>query len=219
MTARIRVLLADDSAFARKVVREVLSAEEGIEVVGIARDGIDALEKVQQLQPDVVTIDLLMPELDGVGVLKAMAGWPDRPQAIVVSTLDGHSEAGLAALRAGAFDLVQKPTAIATDRLYEIRSRLVAAVRAAAAVPRGRAPLTASPAIAASFGPPAFDLVVIGASTGGPQAVAALLSALPARFPVPIAVVLHMPLGFTAGYADRLDQECTLDVFEAREEL
>ena len=219
MSARIRVLLADDSAFARKVVREVLSAEEDIQVVGVARDGVDALEKIQQLKPDVVTIDLLMPELDGLGVLQAMASWPDRPHAIVVSTLDGHSEAGLAALRAGAFDLVHKPTAIATDRLYELRSSLVAAVRAAAAAPRGRAPMAASATLAATFGPPAYDLVVIGASTGGPQALTALLSALPARLPVPLAVVLHMPLGFTAGYAERLDHECALEIFEAREEL
>ncbi len=220
MTAKIRVLVVDDSAFARKVLREVLSIEPDIDVVGIARDGIDALEKLEHLKPDVVTIDLLMPELDGLGVLQAMAAWPDPPHAVVVTTLDDHSDLGLAALRAGAFNLVQKPTAIATDRLYEVRANLVAAVRAAASSPRSRPRAAVVPVTQVDdLVHPAFDLVVVAASTGGPNAVSGLLGALPARFPVPIAVVVHMPAGFTAGYADRLDRDCALDVFEAREEL
>ena len=220
MSGRIRVLLVDDSAFARKVVRDVLSGEPDIEVVGIARDGIDALEKIQQLKPDVVTLDLMMPELDGLGLLNAMADWPDRPHAVVVTTLDEASDAGLAALVAGAFELVQKPTPIASDRLYEVRPTLVAAVRAAGIAPRGaRKKTEVAPVVIPGPGRAAFDLVVIGASTGGPQAVSALLGALPANFPVPIAVVVHMPPGYTAGYADRLDRESALDVFEAREEL
>jgi two-component system chemotaxis response regulator CheB len=220
VSARIRVLLVDDSAFARKVVRDVLSAEPDIDVVGIARDGIDALEKIAQLKPDVVTLDLMMPELDGVGLLNAMADWPDRPHAVVVTTLDEASDAGLAALVAGAFELVQKPTPIASDRLYEVRPALVAAVRAAGIAPRGaRRKVEMAPVVIAEPGRAAFDLLVMGASTGGPQAISALLTALPANFPVPIAVVVHMPPGYTAGYADRLDRESALDVFEAREEL
>ncbi|HEX4446388.1 MAG TPA: chemotaxis-specific protein-glutamate methyltransferase CheB [Polyangiaceae bacterium] len=220
MSGRIRVLLVDDSAFARKVVRDVLAAESDIEVVGIARDGLEALEKIQHLKPDVVTLDLMMPELDGVGLLHAIADWPDRPHAVVVTTLDDASEAGLAALVAGAFDLVQKPTPIASDRLYEIRPALVAAIRAAGAAPRGaRKRADVAPVIVADATRVAFDLVVIGASTGGPQAIASLLGALPANFPVPIGVVVHLPPGYTAGYAARLDRDSALDVFEAREEL
>jgi two-component system, chemotaxis family, protein-glutamate methylesterase/glutaminase len=220
MTDPIRVLLVDDSAFARKVVREVLSTESDIEVIGIARDGLDALEKIQQLHPDVVTLDLMMPELDGVGLLETIADWPDRPRVIAVTTLDATSDAGLAALAAGAFDLVQKPTAIASDRLYEVRAPLLEAVRAAGVAPRGaRRKAEPGPIVIRDATRQAFDIVVIGASTGGPQAVSLVLGALPANFPVPIAVVLHMPNGYTAGYADRIDRECALDVFEAREDL
>jgi two-component system chemotaxis response regulator CheB len=221
VSSHIRVLVIDDSAFARKVMREVLAAEAGVEVVGFARDGLDALEKIKQLRPDVVTLDLLMPELDGVGVLQAMGQWDHRPHAVVVTTLDESSEVGVAALAAGAFDVVQKPTAIASDRLYDLRPELVAAIRAAAIAPQGaRRPDGAPVAVVVAEGvKAAFDLVVIGASTGGPQAVSAVLSALPSNFPVPIAVVLHMPAGYTASYADRIDHDCALDVFEAREEL
>jgi two-component system chemotaxis response regulator CheB len=221
MTQRVRVLVVDDSAFARKVMREVLAAETDMEVIGLAHNGLEALEMVKGLRPDVVTLDLLMPELDGVGVLQAMGEWPDRPHAVVVTTLDEGSEVGIAALAAGAFDVVQKPTAIATDRLYELGPKLVAAVRAAAVAPRGtQRPAGGPVAIVFPDGAkPAYDIVVIGASTGGPQAVSLLIAALPGNFPVPVAVVLHMPPGYTASYAARVDGECALDVREAREEL
>lgn len=219
--ARVRVLVVDDSAFARKVMREVLAAESDLEVVGLAHNGLEALEKVKELRPDVLTLDLLMPGLDGVGVLLAMSEWPDRPHAVVVTTLDEASEIGVAALAAGAFDVVQKPTAIAADRLYELGPELVAAVRAAAVAPRGTHRPAAPPAaiVFPQGAPAAYDLVVIGASTGGPQAVSSLIAALPASFPVPLAVVLHMPSGYTASYAHRIDAESALDVREAREEL
>jgi two-component system chemotaxis response regulator CheB len=210
----------DDSAFARKVMREILAAESDIEVVGFAHDGLEALEQMQLLRPDVVTLDLLMPGLDGVGVLHAMAEWPERPQAVVVSTLDLAHELGASALTAGAFDIIHKPTAVATDRLYELRPELVRAIRAASAAPRGGRRRVEAPVVAAPRGAsPAFDVVVIGASTGGPQAVSQLIAALPGTFPVPIAIVLHMPQGYTASYADRIDRDCALEVFEAREEL
>src|SRR6202035_237413 len=98
---RIRVLVVDDSAFARKVVREVLGADPEIDVVGFARDGLDALEKIGELDPDVLTLDLLMPNLDGVGVLNALAG-KARPRVVVVSTSDDQSRMALEALQAGA---------------------------------------------------------------------------------------------------------------------
>jgi two-component system chemotaxis response regulator CheB len=214
---RIRVLVVDDSAFARKVVREVLSADPLIEVVGIARDGLDALEKIGELDPDVVTLDLLMPNLDGIGVLHALEG-KVRPRVVVVSTSDEQSSVALEALQAGAIDLVHKPTALATDRLYELSTELVQKVRiAATAVAR---PARDAPSSIAS-GPrrtaPAVGILVIGASTGGPQALTRLLAELPGDLPVPVAMVLHMPPGYTAALADRLDGACALDVVEARE--
>ncbi len=214
--APIRVLVVDDSAFARKVLRETLSARPELAVVGSARDGLEALERIAELRPDVVTLDLVMPNLDGLGVLRALP--PDGPRVVVVSMADEQSDLGVAALQAGAVELVHKPTALATDRLYELADELVAKVTAAAhAHPRRAEP--APPAPLAAPAQARKKLLLLGASTGGPQALTQLLKRLPASFPVPIAIVLHMPVGYTAAFAARLDQDCALTVVEAREGL
>src|SRR5690348_5136692 len=122
MTARIRVLIVDDSAFARKVLREALERDPRIEVVGTARDGLEALERMQALAPDVVTLDLTMPNLDGVGVLQALHA--EGPRVVVVTTSPADGASAIAALEAGAVDFVQKPTALATDRLFELSEEL-----------------------------------------------------------------------------------------------
>ena len=219
MSGPIRVLVVDDSAFARKVVREVLSADARIEVVGIARDGLEALEKVGELQPDVVTLDLVMPHLDGLGVLRALKQ-ENVPRVVVVSFGDAQSEIGLEALRLGAVALVHKPTNLAVDRLYDLRAELVQAVlEAAVGRPPGRAEVAAPLAPLTSPGGARCQLVVVGASTGGPQALTRLLTALPGNLPVPVAVVLHIPIGFTEPFARRLDQDCALEVREAEEGL
>ena len=217
---RIRVLVVDDSAFTRKVLRESLSAHQGIEVIGIARDGLDALEKISVLKPDVVTLDLVMPNLDGLGVLRALQSLPSAPSVVVVSTEEEDGDQGIAALVGGAFDLVHKPTALALDRLYELGDELVRKVLAAGVAeskPLSVPPLTVMQRrtnLAA-----ATSMVVLGASTGGPHAISSLLRALPATFPVPIAVVLHLPVGYTEAFARRLDSECALRVMEAEDGL
>jgi two-component system, chemotaxis family, protein-glutamate methylesterase/glutaminase len=214
----IRVLVVDDSAFARKVLRETLSASAGLEVVGTARDGIDALEKIAELDPDVVTLDLVMPNLDGLAVLAALSE-EQRGRVVVVSMADGESDLGVAALSAGVFDLVSKPTALALASLHDIGEELVnkvtlAGQRRAARRPAPTPPLTPRPRRA----DPA-KMLVIGTSTGGPQALTHLLTAFPADFPVPIAVVLHIPVGYTGPLAERLNNECALEVLEARDGL
>jgi two-component system chemotaxis response regulator CheB len=220
----IRVLVVDDSAFARKVLREVLGADPSIAIVGIARDGLDALEKIVELRPDVVTLDLVMPNLDGLGVLRAlreqMALDVLVPHVLVVSMADHASELGLAALEAGAVDIVQKPTSLATDRLYEMAAELIAKVKVAAAVRRrpARSP-TPLPGTSPFTKGPSKRIVVIGASTGGPQALTRLLTELPADFPLPLAIALHMPPGYTEALAARLDRTCAISVAEASEGL
>jgi two-component system chemotaxis response regulator CheB len=211
---RVRVLVVDDSAFARKVLREVLGASPLIEVVGFARDGLEALERIEELKPDVITLDLLMPNLDGIGVLRALPA-TNRPRVVVVSISDQDSALGVEALHLGAVDVVEKPTALATDRLYELRGELLAKVIAAAGA---REPARVQPAAA----PPAeltvrrgTQLLVIGTSTGGPQALTRLLTHLPASFPVPIVMALHIPEGYTRSLAERLDRACPLSVVEA----
>ena len=132
MTSRPRVLVVDDSAFARKVLREVLTSSGRVDVVGTARDGLDALEQMETLRPDAVTLDLVMPNLDGVGVLKALD--PERrARTVVVSVSDADSERGAEALALGAFDLVHKPTTLANSILYELGDELVGKVLAAIA--------------------------------------------------------------------------------------
>lgn len=219
---RIRVLVVDDSAFTRKVLRESLGACDEIEVVGIARDGLDALEKISQLQPDVITLDLVMPNLDGLGVLQALQSVPNAPAVVVVSTADNDGELGIAALVAGAFELVHKPTALALDRLYDLGDELVQKVLAAAVAGRST-PSTRMPAPPLVFPAPVVAartaVVVVGASTGGPHAVTALLRALPKGFPVPMAIVIHLPPGYTEAFARRLDGECALAVVDARHDL
>ena len=220
MTKSIRVLVVDDSAFARKVVREVLSTESSIEVVGWARDGIDALERIAELKPDVVTLDLVMPDLDGVGVMDALANAAHKPAIVIVSMTDMQSELGVAALSRGAFDIVQKPTALATERLYdlgdELREKVLAAARR---TPRPRAPAASLPPARPSGTPVSTRVVVVGASTGGPQAITTLLSGLPRTFAVPLAIVVHLPEGYTEPFARRLDTESALEVLEARDGL
>lgn len=212
----IRVLVVDDSAFARKVLRQVLSATPGIAVVDTARDGLDALEKIAALKPDVVTLDLVMPHLDGLGVLRSLAGAAS-PRVVVVSSAGEESELAVSALQEGAVELVHKPTALATDRLYELGAELVAKVQTAAGAVV-RPPVEAQPVVKpGSSAVPATGrrLVVVGTSTGGPAALARLLLALPADFPAPLALALHIPEGYTEALARRLDAQSALEVVEA----
>src|SRR5450432_3905800 len=215
---KVRVLVVDDSAFARKVLRESLASSPQIEVVGTARDGIDALEKIAQLQPDVITLDLVMPNLDGLGVLAALSP-EQRGRVVVVSMADGESDIGVSALGWGIFDLVHKPTALAVASLHDIAEELVAKVLLASAQPAGRTRSTASEV---QIVPPVVQserVVLIGTSTGGPQALTRLLKAFPANFPAPIAIVLHIPAGYTGPLAERLNAECAIDVMEAHDGL
>jgi two-component system, chemotaxis family, protein-glutamate methylesterase/glutaminase len=219
MTPRHRVLIVDDSAFARKVIREVLSAEPDLEVIGFARDGLEALEHIAELAPDVITLDLLMPGLDGPGLLRAVPPGA-RSRFVVVSTSTEQSELVADALALGAFDFVHKPTSLATERLYELGGELVAKVRAAAA-PRGAAPSPATTA-ARPARVPAIDavrVVVIGTSTGGPAALNRILPALPADLAVPVVIALHIPAEYTEAMAARLDGEARLRVVEGTDGL
>ena len=215
----VRVLVVDDSAFARKVIRECLASCPDIEVLDYARDGLEALEKIEELRPDVITLDLVMPNLDGLSLLRALPR-EGAPRVLVVSVSDASSELGLEALSLGAVDVIHKPTAQASSRLYDMGRDLVAKVLAAA----GARPPAAAPAPPEQAAPPApratrTSLLVIGASTGGPQALTRVLSALPAGMPVPVAIVLHLPGEYTGAFARRLDEISPLQVVEASDGL
>src|SRR6476646_5808357 len=215
----LRVVVIDDSAYVRKVVREILSRSPFIEVVGTARDGREALELVERLEPDVVTCDLIMPELDGVGFVREQM--QRRPVPIIImSVAKETAEAALTALDAGAIDFVQKPTALASEKIFEVSTELIEKVKAAGNIALNRIS-TAPPPVAKSEpglkirGSRAVDMVVIGISTGGPQALKRLIPQLPADFPVPVVMVMHMPVGYTEMYAAKLNDLAQLEVREA----
>jgi two-component system chemotaxis response regulator CheB len=218
----LRVLVVDDSAYVRKVLKQILMRSPFIEVVGTAHDGAEALELVEQLSPDVITTDLMMPELNGVEFVRAQMARRPLP-ILVVSIASESGELALAALEAGAIDVVRKPTALATEKVFEIADELIAKVKAAAETPLTHQPQAftsesaistpASTRIAAGN----VDLVVIGISTGGPHGLKQVIPYLSADFAVPVAIVLHMPVGYTELYAQSLNALAALEVIEARD--
>jgi two-component system chemotaxis response regulator CheB len=219
--AVIRVLVVDDSAFVRKIVTHMLSASTFIEVTGTARDGREALELAEQMQPDVIICDLNMPEMNGVTfVHRQMAR--RRVPIIIISVASSAGDQVLAALDAGAVDFVQKPTALANERLMEMAGELIEKVKAAARASVRRVIPAAAEVAPVALSRPwsergTVELVVIGISTGGPQGLKLVIPKLPADLPVPIAIVLHMPVGYTEMYAKKLDELSPLWVKEAED--
>lgn len=222
----VRVLVVEDSAYVRKAVTQMLMRSPFIEVVGTARDGEEALDLVQRLQPDVVTLDLIMPRLDGVGFLKEQMARQPIP-VIIVSIASESGRLALQALDAGAVDFVQKPTALATEKVMEISDDLVRKVKGAATISparlqaalqrQPREPATITQHAASPGGASRFDALVLGASTGGPRALKEVIAHLPADFPLPIALVLHMPVGYTHMLAESLNRITPMNVQEATE--
>lgn len=216
----IRVLVVDDSAYVRKMMTQMLGRSPFVEVVGTARDGNEALELAAELQPHVITCDLNMPEMDGVAFVRQQMARQPVP-IIIISVASPGGEQVLAALEAGAVDFLQKPTALATDRLLDVAEELVAKVKAAAgahisrisAVMETPRPAASTATIRASR----TDVLLIGISTGGPQALKLLVPRLPADFPIPVAIVIHMPIGYTELYAKKLDEMSALRVKEPAE--
>ena len=222
MTERIRVLVVDDSALMRKLIPAILARDSSIEVVGTAMDGAFALKKIEELQPDVVTLDLEMPRMDGMETLRLIMGRAPLP-VILFST---HSKEGgyatLKALALGAVDFVTKPKNAPAGRLEEIADQLIAKIKVAKRAAGRKLP----PAIVAGDLPvkkkgsraplPPRRVIAIGISTGGPNALQYVLSQIPADFQSTIVIVQHMPEGFTEMFAKRLDDCCALEVQEAR---
>jgi two-component system chemotaxis response regulator CheB len=203
----------------------MLSQSPFLEVVGTARDGEEALELIETLQPDVITLDLVMPQMDGLAFLEKQMARRAIP-TVIISIAGEASEMALRALELGAVDMIQKPTALATERMLEIRDELVQKVKDAATTrrrvtpPQTRAPIHRPAAVRRtekSRHEKPQGILVIGVSTGGPQALRALIPQLPPSFPVPIAIVLHIPEGYTALYAKSLNLVSAVEVVEAED--
>jgi two-component system chemotaxis response regulator CheB len=217
---KIRVLVVDDSALMRKLIPQILEADPSIEVVGTAMDGTFCLKKIEELKPNVVTLDLEMPGMNGIDTLKEIM----RSHPVPVIVVSSHSTEGasvtMKALGLGAFDFVAKPQD-ASAHMSETATELIAKIHAASVgkVVRPGIVLGLPSPEKISTGKTAHapnKLVAIGISTGGPQALEFLLAQLPADFPGSIVVVQHMPEGFTDMFARRLDELCSLRVKEAQ---
>jgi len=215
---KIKTVIVDDSAFVRKTIREMLSASPEIDVVGMARDGEAALEMVEQLDPDVVTCDLLMLKLDGVGFVRRQMQRKPVP-ILILSASPNDAKHVLEALEWGAVDFIQKPTRLANDGLLLMRKELIEKVKAAALAPQSPQPFPPVPVAAAQPRRRAtrVDIVVLGVSTGGPQALRYLVPQFTDDFPVPLVIVLHMPIVYTAAFAEKLSEISRLPVREATE--
>ena len=221
MSERIRVLVVDDSALMRKLIPAILARESSIEVVGTAMDGAFALKKIEELQPDVVTLDLDMPRMDGMETLRLIMRRAPLP-VILFST---HSKEGgyatLKALALGAVDFLAKPKDAAAGHLEQIADQLVAKIKVAKRAAGRKLPAAViedkpAPKKGTRASLPPRRIIAIGISTGGPNALQFVLSQIPADFQSTIIVVQHMPEGFTEMFAKRLDECCAMEIQEAR---
>ncbi len=218
----LKVVVVDDSALYRQMLITVLGRIAGVEVVGTAADGDAAVELIGRARPDVVTLDVQMPGRDGIEVLRALKQRGLATRAIMVSSLTAQgAPTTVAALMEGAFDFILKPAGVdlhvtrdtiqreLTEKLTAVRESMEPSAVAATPLSPERLPRPSASA--------RFDAIVIGTSTGGPQALRAVIPLLPADMPVPVFVVQHIPAQFTASLAERLDGISRLRVVEAAE--
>jgi two-component system chemotaxis response regulator CheB len=215
MTKPIRVLVVDDSALIRELLTMLLSADPEIEVVGTASDPLIARERIKALNPDVVTLDVEMPNMDGVTFLRKIMTLRPMPVVMVSTLTKAGAEITLEALEIGAVDFIAKPTGDFDNAMSDLAEELRSKVKSAA---HARVGMRRVPAVERKPGqrPHAPEkIVAIGASTGGVEALKALLMNLPATCP-PILITQHMPPRFTAAFSERLNRECPMAVSEAK---
>lgn len=224
MAKRIDVLVVDDSAYMRKVVSNLLQSDEDIFVVDTARDGLEAIEKVKQWRPSVVTLDVEMPKLDGLAALERIMRECPTPVIMLSSLTQQGNETTIRALTIGAVDFVGKPSGTISLDIQKVREELITKIKIAAKAsisnihtPVPYVPLRVLAPSASSLGLTPHKLVVIGSSTGGPNALSQVVPRLPGNLPAAVLIVQHMPAGFTNSLAKRLDETSALEVCEAKE--
>ena len=219
----VKVLIVDDSAFARLSISRQISSDPEIEIVGVARDGIEALQKIRELKPSVVTLDVEMPRMGGLKTLEHIMSEDPTPVVMLSSITGRGTETTIRALELGAVDFFLKPSRASPAGLYGLDNDLNTKVKLAARVERSRLKavtrrreirprperLPARPSSSAD------KVVVIGSSTGGPMALYELIPNLPGDFPASVLVIQHMPAGFTKSLADRLNELSQIEVKEA----
>jgi two-component system, chemotaxis family, protein-glutamate methylesterase/glutaminase len=224
MPSQIRVLIVDDSAFMRTALSRMIASDPGLDVVGTACSGSEALAKIPNLDPHVVTLDVEMPGMDGLRTLRSIMAEFPRPVIMVSAATEKDAEITFSALSSGAFDYVPKQLSSASLDILHIREELLAKIRAAAHAVRSpvMSGLARKPPQSTPLEMPCTDsntpmIIALGTSTGGPKALQEILPVFPADFPVPILIVQHMPPGFTAPFAQRLNKTCAITVCEAQD--
>jgi two-component system, chemotaxis family, protein-glutamate methylesterase/glutaminase len=221
MTSRVRVLVIDDSAYNRRTITKMLEEISGVEVISYACDGEEGLRKTLDLRPDLITLDLEMPRMDGFTFLRIIM--KNRPTPVIVVSARSDDQNVFRALEFGAVEFVAKPTARISPDLFNIREDLERKVLAIAGADMNKVLHRPAPETSLRRLAPAPRLeesgigqVVIGSSTGGPPALQAIFSAIQQPLAVGFAISQHMPPGFTRAFADRLNRFCALEVSEAR---
>ncbi len=228
MSTIIKVVVIDDSAFMRKAISTMLKKDRDIHVVGIAKNGSEGLDMVRKLNPDVVTMDIEMPVMDGLTALRRIMMEMPRPVIMVSSLTTEGAEATLKAMEYGAVDFIPKQLSKVSLDIVKIEEELQSKVKAVARKKARTSRLAAlqrparirkppSPAPVPRTGRLARDLIAIGVSTGGPPAVQKILSEIPASFPGTILIAQHMPKAFTGPFAKRLNESSPLTVKEAED--
>lgn len=228
-SSTIRILVVDDSALYRQSIRNVLREVADVDLVGVAKNGVDALDKIEQLDPDLLTLDVEMPDMNGIELLREIKRRGLRPKAIMVSSFTATgAQVTTDALMEGAFDFILKPSGndSATNRqlLKDTLLQKIAGFRESSASSRRNDRATAGkrPEEIVETIPDAHSecrVVVLGTSTGGPAALKAVLPKLPAQLSVPVLVVQHMPATYTRSLAERLNVNCELEVIEATDQM
>jgi two-component system chemotaxis response regulator CheB len=213
---KIRVLVVDDSFFMRKIITDFLRSDPAIEVIAQAADGAEALQRIAELHPQVVTLDIEMPGLNGLETLKVIVNSPHYPSVVIVS---GYVQAGaditLECLAIGAADFVLKPSGSFSMDMDKVKDILIQKVKDAAKVDTAKVRAALPPAPQTWRYHKTGGVVIIGASTGGPAALETLLPTFPKNFPCPIVVAQHLPKEFTMSFVNRLDKHCPLRVVRA----
>lgn len=223
MAPKIRVLVVDDSALMRLRISDILNSDQGIEVVDTARDGEDGIKKITSLKPDVVTLDIEMPRLDGLHALGYIMSEIPTPVVMVSAFTQKGAEATLRALEYGAVDFVPKPSGVVSRDIETIGNELIAKVKTAAKVNLDNLEFISPKKVSQTYRKPGLKksassvkVVAIGASTGGPRALGEILPQLDPDIAVGILIVQHMPTGFTETFAARLNRESKIEVKEAQ---
>lgn len=223
MEKKIRVLVVDDSSLMRRIISDTVNSDPALEVIDKARNGAEAIEKILHLKPDVVTLDVNLPLIDGIGVLqKIMPEQPTRIIMISAYTRQGTT-ATMKALELGALDFIAKPSGEISLDIYRLKEEIISKIKMAAKINLdkfvsafGPAKISASPLIKPLTA--IKKLVVIGASTGGPKAVLDIMQALPAGLPASFLIVQHMPKGFTLSFAERISWQSKIKTKEAQDQ-